>query len=95
MEPFNVIRRPLVTEKGTQQMAESNEYFFEVAIAANKFVIRKAIEKLFSVKVVSVRTMRMPGKWKRVGSSFGKTGDWKKAIVRLQEGNKIELFESA
>lgn len=95
MEAFDVIRRPLVTEKGTQKMAEANEYFFEVNARANKFDIRKAVEKLFSVKVISVKTMNVHGKRKRVGGSYGKTPDWKKAIVQLKEGNKIELFESA
>jgi large subunit ribosomal protein L23 len=92
-EPQDIIVRPLLTEKGTKIQEHVNQYFFEVRKDANKIEIRKAVEKLFDVKVVSVNTLRLPGKWKRLGKSVGRSTGWKKAVVTLREGEVIELFE--
>jgi large subunit ribosomal protein L23 len=92
-EPRRIVRRALITEKGTQIREGSNQYIFEVDPAANKLEIKKAIETIFSVKVDEVRTVRMKGKTKRMGAFVGRRSHWKKAIVRLKEGQTIELFE--
>jgi large subunit ribosomal protein L23 len=89
---YSVIVRPLITEKGTL-LAEQNKYAFEVMKGANKLQIKEAVEKAFDVSVLSVNTMVMPGKKKRVGRSQGMTSEWKKAIVTLAEGDRIEFFE--
>jgi len=92
VEPTDAIIRPIVTEKSTEMMAE-NKYVFEVAPDANKIEIRKAIEKLFNVKVVEVNTMRIRGKLRRMGRFEGRRPDRKKAVVTLAPGNRIEIFE--
>ena len=93
-EPQKIIRRPLITEKSNMARAE-NKYFFEVGRDANKIEIKKAVEDIYKVKVDSVRTQVKVGKERRVGRSTGRTSDWKKAIVRLKEGEKmIEYFEA-
>lgn len=89
----DVIQRPLVTEKAARQMARANEYFFAVHDRANKHLIRQAVEHFFGVHVISVRTMTVRGKWKRLGRGRAKAGDWKKAMVRLQEKETIKIFE--
>lgn len=91
-DPRDIIIRPLVTEKATGQM-NMRKYTFVVAEDANKIEIKDAIERIFKVNVTSVRTMRVPGKLKRVGRSAGMTPSWKKAIVTLREGQAIPLFE--
>ena len=93
MDMYQIIKRPLITEKSTLAREESGEYLFEVDRRANKIEIGEAVEKLFKVKVLDVRVMNMRGKRKRVGRSFGRTRDWKKAVVKLVPGNKIEIFE--
>ena len=90
MNVHDVIRVPLITEKGTKLEA-ARKSFFKVAFKAQKHEIREAVERLFNVKVESVNTMVVTGKWKRVRFRPGKTRDWKKAIVTLKEGQKIEL----
>ncbi|MBN1504892.1 MAG: 50S ribosomal protein L23 [Candidatus Eisenbacteria bacterium] len=92
-EPRRIVRRALITEKGTHLREGSNQYIFEVDPAANKLEIKKAIETIFSVKVDDVRTVMMQGKTKRMGVFSGKRPSWKKAVVRLKEGQTIELFE--
>ena len=92
MHTYDVLRRPLVTEKSTV-LAERNKYCFEVARDANKAQIKEAVEKAFKVKVASVNVMTVPGKMRRAGRQRGMTPDWKKALVTVEEGNKIELFE--
>jgi large subunit ribosomal protein L23 len=82
-----------VTEKSTLQKEDSNQLSFEVAKTANKVEIARAVESLFKVKVADVRTMRVTGKNKRRGRVLGKRRDWKKAIVRLAPGARIEFFE--
>ena len=90
--PAHIILRPLLTEKGTQMGEEGNRVLFEVADAANKVEIRKAVEKLYSVRVLSVRTQVVRGKNKRLGRHEGRRPNWKKAIVRLAEGSSIDFF---
>ena len=93
MEARDIIIRPLITEKSTTLMAEG-KYVFEVAKAANKIEIAKAISQIFNVKVVSVNTVNVEGKVKRMGRSIGKRSDYKKAIVNLAAGETIEFFEA-
>ncbi len=89
-----VILRPLIlTEKGESQKEEYNKFFFEVALRANKVLVKQAVEKLFGVSVVDVNTMVVRGKPGRVGRKAVKRPNWKKAIVTLKEGDKIEFFE--
>jgi large subunit ribosomal protein L23 len=90
-----VIRRPMVTEKSTRQKEESRQYVFEVHRDANKIEIQSAVERLFKVKVLQVRTSNVLGKVKRLGRKYGKRPDWKKAIVTLKEGDRIDFFEGA
>ena len=92
-DPRAVVRKALITEKGTGLREARNQYFFEVAREANKLEIQKAIENIFHVKVTGVRTMQVRGKVKRQGRYAGRRSDWKKAIVTLGPDQKIELFE--
>ena len=92
MELHQIIRRPLVTEK-TTLLREGNLYIFEVDPRANKIEIEKAVEKLFKVKVLGVRTQNILGKQKRYGRLMGKKRDWKKAIVTVAPGSSIEIFD--
>ena len=94
-DPRSVLVRPLMTEKSMQQKEVTNTVTFEVAVDANKVEIRQAVEKVFNVKVADVRTASVQGKWKRMGRFEGQRSDWKKAIVTLQPGHKIELVEGA
>jgi large subunit ribosomal protein L23 len=94
-EAQKIIRRPLITEKSTQQKETNHQYTFEVQHDANKIEIQSAVERLFKVKVVQVRTCKVLGKVKRLGRKFGKRPDWKKAIVTLKEGDRIDFFEGA
>ena len=88
----DIILRPLVTEKSNMLQEEHNQVVFRVAKDANKIAIRQAVEKLFNVKVVDVKTIRNPSRWRRVGRNVGKRPSWKKAIVKLREGDRIEFF---
>ncbi len=92
-EPRTVVRRALVTEKGTRLREGQNGFLFEVARDANKIQIKKAVESIFNVKVDTVRTLRVHGKPKRMGRYAGHRPDWKKAVVTLKKGQSIELFE--
>jgi large subunit ribosomal protein L23 len=89
----NVIVRPLVTEASSAAFQERAEYAFEVHPRATKSAIKAAIEKLFGVKVVAVWTSNQRGADRRVGTSVGRRPDWKKAIVKLREGDSIAIFE--
>jgi large subunit ribosomal protein L23 len=93
MLPQDLIRRPLITEKATKMKDASNTVCFEVARAANKIEVRRAVEALFGVKVVDVRLANRQGKWKRMGRFVGQRKAWKKAYVRLAADQKIEFFE--
>jgi large subunit ribosomal protein L23 len=92
MHPYEVLRRPLVTEKVTRQGGQ-NQYAFEVALSANKVQIKEAVERAFKVNVVAVNTSRVHGKERHLGRTKGFTPDWKKAVVTIKEGQKIEVFE--
>ncbi len=87
---FDVIREPWITEKGTK-LSGVGKYFFRVHPKATKSQIKNAVEEAFNVKVLGVNTMNVAGKWKRVRIQAGKTSDWKKAIVTLKPGQKIEF----
>lgn len=91
--PHQIIVRPLITEKNTNLM-EYNKYSFEVLIEASKPDIKRAIETIFSVTVTKVHTMNVRGKLRRRGREVGYTRNWKKAIVTVAEGDRIEIFES-
>jgi len=93
MHPYEILRRPLVTEKGALLQA-NGKYAFEVAGTANKIQIKQAVEKAFRVKVTAVNVMTVHGKERRIGRRMVHTQSWKKAIVTLQLGDKIELFEN-
>lgn len=94
--PHQILKRPLIlTEKGNRMKEEQNKYLFEVAMDATKHQIRAAVEQQFpDVHVVSVNTMIVRGRPRRMGRGFVKTRNWKKAIVTLREGDKIEFFEA-
>lgn len=92
MNAHQIILRPLITEKNTNLMS-LNKYCFEVDPSATKAQIKQAVETIFSVSVTSVHTMNVRGKLRRRGTRYGYSSDWKKAIVTLAEGNRIELFE--
>jgi len=92
-ESYQIIQKPIVTEKSTRLMDTDNKYTFRVDPRANKMEIRTAVERLFNVKVVSVSTMNVRGKPRRLRyGQEGKRSDWKKAIVELKEGDRIDLF---
>ena len=92
-DPRNVLVKPLMTEKSMQRKEELNAITFQVSVDANKVEIRQAVEKVFNVKVATVRTASHDGKWKRMGKYEGRRPNWKKAIVTLAPGHKIELVE--
>lgn len=92
-DPRSVLIRPLMTEKSLQQKDDHNAVAFQVAPDASKVEIRKAVEHVFNVKVTEVRTSNRQGKWKRMGKFEGQRPHWKKAVVTLQAGHKIELVE--
>jgi len=95
MTDYTVILSPIITEKGTVVSAQSNQVVFKVQPHATKGAIREAVESLFKVSVLKVRTSNLMGKKRRVGRSAGKRSDWKKAYVTLKEGDRIEFFEGA
>lgn len=88
---FDIVKRPLITEKNTLQAHNLNEYTFEVAIDANRSEIKQAVEKLFGVKVLRVNTLVNRKDSRRLGRSPGKRTLWKKAIVKLKEGDKFDF----
>lgn len=89
----NVLIKPLITEKISLITENNNSYGFKVGFKANKNQIREAVEKLYDVKVVAVKTIIMPGKVKRRGKTTSKTSKWKKALIQIENGQKIELFK--
>ena len=93
MNIHQVIREPHITEKGSIQKEANNQITFKVARNANKIEIRRAVESLLKTKVVSVKTMNIQGKKRRLGKSVGKRPDWKKAVVTLAPGENIEFFQ--
>lgn len=92
MHIYNVLTKPVITEKSAI-LGERSKYTFEVHPDANKHQIKEAVEKAFKVKVIAVNIIHVPGKMRRVGRQMALTRSWKKAIVTLNPGDKIELFE--
>ncbi len=93
MDMYQVVIKPLVTEKGTMMLSEGNWVTFRVHPDANKIEVREAIQKIFNVSVLQVNTQIVRGKRKRFGKTMGQSKAWKKAMVQLKEGDKIEIFE--
>lgn len=93
MIQYDIIKRPLITEKTNVQKESSNQVTFEVGRQANRVEIKKAVENIFNVKVAGVRTMQLKGKIKQRGRILGKRRDYKKAIVTLMPGERIDFFE--
>jgi large subunit ribosomal protein L23 len=92
MSAHEILVRPIISEKNTM-LNERGQYVFEVSERANKIMIRRAVEELFKVDVTSVNVMHVSGKRRRTGRTIGMTRSWKKAIVTLREGQRIELFQ--
>jgi len=90
---YNIIKSPLITEKTTIQKEASNQVSFKVFRMANRIEIKRAVENIFNVKVAGVRTMQVKGKTKQRGRIIGKRKNWKKAIVTLMPGERIDFFE--
>ena len=93
MHPYEVLRRPLVTEKTNMQGDLENRYSFEVDRRANKLQVKEAVEQAFNVQVVAVNIINVPAKQRRLGRQLGHKPAWKKAIVKLAAGQRIQLFE--
>ena len=93
MNIYDVIKKPLVTEKTTIEKDDRNVVAFEVCRDANKIEIKSAVEKLFKVEVESVKTVNVAGKVKRYGARLGKRANWKKAYVSLKPGSNVDFFE--
>jgi large subunit ribosomal protein L23 len=92
---FEVLRRPLITEKSTILQDSNNKYAFEVDSRANKVQVKTSVEESFSVKVTGVNILMVKGKRKRFGRRLVQQPSWKKAVVSLRSGDKIQLFEGA
>ncbi|MEW5950071.1 MAG: 50S ribosomal protein L23 [Thermodesulfobacteriota bacterium] len=90
---YQIIKGPCLTEKSTWQKENANQVCFVVDRQANKIEIKEAVERIFKAKVAAVRTQVNPGKQRRVGRNAGYSSDWKKAIVTLRPGERIEFFE--
>jgi large subunit ribosomal protein L23 len=95
MNPYDIIKRPLITEKTNIQKEDYNQMSFEVDRKANRVEIKRAIENVFKVNVDTVRTMQVKGKTKQRGRIVGKRRNWKKAVVKLMPGERIDFFEGA
>ena len=90
--PYDIIKKPILTEKGTQLTEKGNKYLFVTDSAANKFEIKDAVEKIFNVNVTKVNTVNVAGKVKNMRGVKGRSADYKKAIVTLKQGEKIDLL---
>jgi large subunit ribosomal protein L23 len=93
MIQYNIIKKPLITEKTNLQKEDFNQVTFEVDRRANRIEIQRAVEQIFKVKVAKTRTMSVTGKIKRRGRISGKRKDWKKAVITLMPGERIDFFE--
>lgn len=93
MDLHKIIKRPLITEKANIHKEQSNQIALEVDRRANKIEIRRAVEILLKTEVLEVKTMNVEGKKRRVGRNVGRKPSWKKAIVRLAPGKRVEFFE--
>jgi len=91
--PYDIIVAPMLTEKGTTLKEKENKVLFKVARDANKIEIKKAVEDIFKVKVERVTTINYIGKKKRLGRFIGKRPDWKKAVVFLRKGERLDIIE--
>jgi large subunit ribosomal protein L23 len=92
LESHQILLRPLVTEKGVHRATRNNQYAFEIHRDATKHDVKRAVEELFSVKVAKVRTQTRKGKLRRYRYRYGRTADWKKAIVQLHKEHRIDFF---
>ncbi len=92
MEIYDVLRRPLITEKNTA-LAALNKYMFQIERSADKTQVKEAVERMFNVNVISVNVMNVKGKIKRVGRNRGRTAAWKKAVVTLAPGQRLDFIE--
>jgi len=92
LEPHQILLRPLVTEKGVHRASRNNQYAFEIHREATKLDVKRAVEELFGVKVEKVRTQTRKGKLRRYRFRYGRTSDWKKAIVQLHQDHRIDFF---
>ncbi len=90
---YDIIIEPIITEKSNTQKEEAQQVTFKVPLWATKIQIREAVEKVFEKKVLDVKTIKVKGKVKRLGRHFGKRPDWKKAIIKLKPGERIDFFE--
>ena len=90
---YKVIRKPIITERGTDLREKYNKVIFSVDVTANKREVKKSVERLFKVSVLKVNIMNQNGKVKRHGKNSGRRPDWKKAVITLKEGDKIDLLE--
>jgi large subunit ribosomal protein L23 len=95
MNPYDIVKRPLITEKTSIQKEDYNQMSFEVDRKANRVEIKRAIENIFKVNVATVRTIQVKGKTKQRGRIVGKRRNWKKAVVKLMPGERIDFFEGA
>jgi len=93
MNAHDILRRPVITEKSTM-LGNAGQYVFEVARTANKIEIRRAVEEVFKVNVRAVNIIHIRGKMRRLGKGTGLTDSWKKAVVTLREGQRIELLQA-
>lgn len=93
--PRDVIRAPLISEKGSLLAENTQQFLFKVRPEANKIEVKRAVESLFKVKVIKVRMARYMGKVRRIGRNMGRRPEWKKAYVTLREGDKIDFFGGA
>ncbi len=92
---YQILEKPLITEKSTQMAQDGNWVSFRVKVEANKIQIKEAVEKIFNVTVFAINTVSVKGKFRRVGAHRGQTKGWKKAMLLLKEGDKIDMFEGA
>lgn len=95
MLSYDLIKRPVITEKTNIQKESYNQITFEIDRRMNRVEIKRAVEEIFNVRVATVRTMQVKGKTKQRGRIIGKRRDWKKAIVKLMPGERIDFFEGA
>jgi large subunit ribosomal protein L23 len=93
LDHYKIIRRPIITEKGSSLKEDNNQLVFEVDPAATKCEIRKAVQQIFKVTVLDVRTQNRMGKRKRMGRTLGRKKNWKKAIITLKAGDRVDFFE--
>ena len=92
---YQILEKPLITEKSTQMVQDGNWVTFRVKMEANKIQIKEAVEKVFNVTVLAINTVSVKGKFRRFGAHRGQTKGWKKAMLLLKEGDKIDMFEGA